>query len=305
MHIILTHEQADFDALASLLGASLLHEDALPILPHKMNRNVRAFVTLYGVELPFVERQDIPQESIRMVTLVDTQSMVTLKGSGSKTRVQVIDHHPIRTDLPADWNVTVDDIGANTTLFVEALQEHNSILRPIQATLLLMGIYEDTGSLTYSRTTPRDIRAAAYLLERGANLKIATEFLNHPLSMKQQKLYDELRNTAETIHIHGHTIIIACGDARHMDEELSTVAHKLRDLMDPDGLVLLVKIRSGVQLIARSTTDNIDVAELAATFGGGGHSRAAAGLIKDRNLEDILTELKQRLNKVVHPAITV
>ncbi|RPI85169.1 MAG: CBS domain-containing protein, partial [Chloroflexi bacterium] len=40
-------------------------------------------------------------------------------------------------------------------------------------------------------------------------------------------------------------------------------------------------------------------------FGGGGHSRAAAGLIKDRNLEDILTELKQRLNKVVHPAITV
>ena len=32
MHIILTHEQADFDALASLLGAHLLDEDAVPRL---------------------------------------------------------------------------------------------------------------------------------------------------------------------------------------------------------------------------------------------------------------------------------
>lgn len=305
MHIILTHEQSDFDALASLLGASMLYEDALPVLPQKMNRNVRAFVTLYGVELPFVERQDLPQRNIRLVTLVDTQSMVTVKGVDENTRVQVIDHHPLRSNLPTDWNVTVADTGANTTLFVAALQEHQRMIKPIQATLLLMGIYEDTGSLTYSRTTPRDVRAAAYLLERGASLKIATEFLNHPLSLKQQELYDELRNSAETMEIHGHSIIIACGDARGMDEELSTVAHKLRDLMDPDALVLLVKIRSGVQLIARSTTDHIDVSELALAFGGGGHSRAAAALVKDRSLGEIVAELKQRLNQVVRPAITV
>ena len=43
MRIILTHEQADFDALASLLGAYLLDESAIPVLPRRMNRNVRAF----------------------------------------------------------------------------------------------------------------------------------------------------------------------------------------------------------------------------------------------------------------------
>jgi tRNA nucleotidyltransferase (CCA-adding enzyme) len=48
MHIILTHEQADFDALASLLGAHLVDERAIPVLPRRMNRNVHAFVTLYG-----------------------------------------------------------------------------------------------------------------------------------------------------------------------------------------------------------------------------------------------------------------
>ncbi len=63
----------------------------------------------------------------------------------------------------------------------------------IQATLLLLGIYEDTGSLTYTRTTGRDLRAAALLLEQGASLSIASDFLNHPLSQAQQALYDHLR----------------------------------------------------------------------------------------------------------------
>jgi hypothetical protein len=59
MRIILTHEQADFDALASLLGAYLVDNTSFPVLPRKMNRNVRAFVTLYGAELPFIEFRDI------------------------------------------------------------------------------------------------------------------------------------------------------------------------------------------------------------------------------------------------------
>jgi tRNA nucleotidyltransferase (CCA-adding enzyme) len=72
MHIILTHEQADFDALASLLGAHLVNKATIPVFPRKLNRNVRAFITLYGMELPFVDPRDLPNEPIEMVTLVDT-----------------------------------------------------------------------------------------------------------------------------------------------------------------------------------------------------------------------------------------
>ena len=67
MRIIQTHEMADFDAVASLLGAYLLDEGAYPVLPHHLNRNVRSFLTLYGLELPFVEnkgpcpRKDVSQ----------------------------------------------------------------------------------------------------------------------------------------------------------------------------------------------------------------------------------------------------
>lgn len=305
MRIILTHEQADFDALASLLGAHLLDEAARPVLPRRMNRNVRAFVTLYGAELPFVDPRDLPAEPVEAVTLVDTQNMATVKGVGQNTRVHVIDHHSCRNDLPAGWTITTEEIGATATLLVEALQERYIGLSMIQATLLLLGIYEDTGSLTYSRTTSRDLRAAAYLLEQGADLRILADFLNHPLSLQQQAIYDRLRERVETLNIHGYTVVVACGEAQDMEEELSTIAHKLRDLLDPDALFLLVTTRGGVQLIGRSTSDNIDVAEISAVFGGGGHARAAAGLIRGRSLEEVRAELIAVLPEKVRPAITV
>ncbi len=305
MRIILTHEQADFDALASLLGAYLLDDSYTPVLPRRMNRNVRAFVTLYGAELPFVEQRDLPNEAVESICLVDTQSMVSVRGVSEETRVHIVDHHPIRADIPPAWTISSEDVGATTTIFVEDLQERDGDLSMIKATTLLLGIYEDTGSLTYVRTNARDLHAASYLLEQDANLRIASDFLNHPLSGEQQKLYDTLRQRLETYHIHGHTVVVVCGSAHNMDEELSTVGHKLRDLLDPDALFMLITTRGGVQMIGRSTSDNIDVAEVIGRFGGGGHSRAAAGLIKGRELDEVHEELIELLPELVRPAITV
>jgi tRNA nucleotidyltransferase (CCA-adding enzyme) len=305
MKIILTHEQTDFDGLASLLGAYLLDNTSIPVLPRRMNRNVKAFLTLYGVDLPFVDPRDLKGQEIEVVTLVDTQALTSIKGMSLRTKVKVIDHHFPKIDLPTEWEVITQETGANTTIFVEAIEEQFIHLDIIQATLLLLGIYEDTGSLSYTRTQPRDVRAAAFLLEQGASLKIAHNFTNHPLSIKQQEIYDQLRKEVHTASIHGHTILIAEGNARHMDEELSTIAHKLRDLLDPDALFLLIDIHGGVQLIARSTSDSINVSEIASYFGGGGHPRAAAALIKNQDRTEVLSKLQTMLPRYVQPRITV
>jgi tRNA nucleotidyltransferase (CCA-adding enzyme) len=305
MRLILTHEQADFDALASLLAARLLDENAQALLPRRLNRNVRAFTTLYGAELPFLDPRDLPSGPIESVMLVDTQALITLKGVGDRTPIFVVDHHAARPDLPENWKLTLGEVGATATLLVEALQEADVPLNMLHATLLLLGIYEDTGSLTYSRTTARDLLAAAYLMTRGANLRLAMDFLNHPLSLEQQHIYDVLRATVETQSIHGHMILIACGDAQETDEELSTIVHKLRDHFDPDALFVLLRTRAGVQLIARSTTDHIDVGHVAGYFGGGGHDRAAAALIRERELDDVCAELHRQLPGWVRPAVTV
>ncbi len=315
MHILLTHEQADFDALGALLGAALLYEKAVAILPRRVNRNVRAFLTLYGAELPFVDVRDLPAEPVESVTLVDTQSLITIKGVGVKTQINIIDHHQPRPELPADWRISGDRVGACTTLLVEALREHNGSLSMLHATLLLLGIYEDTGSLSYVSTTPRDVRAAAFLLESGASLRIASSYLNPPLSPEQRALYDVLQASARTLNIHGQTVLISCADARENTEEISSVAHKLRDLLDPDALFLLITTQEGIRLVARSTTDQVNVARVAAHFGGGGHERAAAALIKppylfalspgDEPRSAACQELERLLLEVIQPSMTV
>jgi tRNA nucleotidyltransferase (CCA-adding enzyme) len=312
MRLILTHEQADFDAIASLLCASLLDNLAIPVLPRRLNRNVRSYIALYGQELPFVDARDLPPGKIEAVTLVDTQSLVTIKGMHKATKVRIIDHHPVRQDIPPDWDVTIGDTGSTTTLLAELSSEEQLSLSLLQATLLLLGIYEDTGSLTYTSTTGRDGRAAAYLMDQGANLQIAANFLNPPLSSEQRIFYDLLSANAKIHHINGHRIVISSGDLVEFNEEISTLAHKLRDLLDPDGLFVIVSTVEGIRLVARSTSHQIDVGAIANHFGGGGHDRAAAALIRGAEandnqvkIEEITRELLAILPDFVKPSITV
>lgn len=305
MHLVCTHEQADFDAVASLLGVRLLDPEAMPVLPRRVNRNVRAFVTLYCDHLPFVEFGELPRSRVERLTVVDTQSSPSIKGVRADTKVHLIDHHPPGDDLDPSWSTHIEEVGATATLLVEEIQEVGRNLSPVQATLLLLGIYEDTGSLSYASTTPRDVRASAWLLERGADLNLVGEFLNHPLSNGQRDLYDRLLENIETHEYHGLSIILACGEARGLEEEISTLAHKLRDVFDPDGLFVLVGLNGSVQLVARSTTDELNVGAVAEHFGGGGHARAAAALIRERNSTQVRDELIEFLRSHIEPAHTV
>jgi tRNA nucleotidyltransferase (CCA-adding enzyme) len=314
MNVILTHEQADFDAAGALLGAWLLDESSKAVLPSRINRNLHRFLNLYSSELPFVDFRDLPAEPVQKVMLVDTQSLVTLKGFSAKTKVEVIDHHPQRENNDPTWQMNLDKTGACTTVFVERLHDHLSSLSVIQNTLLLLGIYEDTGSMNYASTLARDIRAAAALVEAGASLRIAAEFLNPALSDEQKQLADRLMASAKTLDIHGKVILIASADGREMNDEVSSVAHKLRDLFDPDGLFMIIKTRDGIRVVARSTSDQVNAAAVAALFGGGGHERAASALIDPHDeqypkgsspLTEIETKLTNALPAIIQPSITI
>jgi tRNA nucleotidyltransferase (CCA-adding enzyme) len=305
VEVILTHENADFDAIASLLGASKLFPAATPVLPRRVNRNGRAFLALYGAELPFVEADDLPHRKIRRAILVDTQSMTTLRGMGSDLRVDIIDHHLLDRELPPHWTYSGEPMGATTTLLVEEISARYLNLTSIEATLLLLGIYEDTGSLSYTGTTARDVRAAAWLMEQGAHLAVVNEFIHHPLAPEQRELYDRLLEQSEAHEIEGHTVIVSCAEAPEFSEEISTLAHKLRELLEPSALFVLVALDGNIQLVARSTTEDIDVSAVAAHFGGGGHNRAAAALIRARSLQAVREELLRMLPEIVRPSTTV
>ena len=310
MDLILTHEQTDLDGLASMLGAHLLRPEAIALLPRLINRNGKAFLRRYANELPFSDYQALPHESIKSVFLVDTQSLVTLRGMNEQTKVTVLDHHPRKVQIHPAWQVELHLTGACTTILVEKLRELAIPLSPIEATLMLLGIYEDTGSLTYSCTTARDAHAVAFLLEQGADLNIASIYLNPPLSNAQQQLYDRLLKDLVQLDIEGYSILVAKAIANDLNDEISTVAHKMREFLTPDGLVLLVSTRQGIRLVARSTTDNVDMAKLAIHFGGGGHKRASSALIREEgrsnaNITDaMLSEVTRRVIETIPQIVT-
>lgn len=315
MKIILTHEQADMDALASQLGAWLLYPDALPMLPRNINRNGRRYLQAFGQDLPFISFDDLPREAIDTLILVDTQSMITLKGMSDQTRVIVYDHHPLREDLDPDWELHLVQSGSNASQMVARIQEKGLALTPLQATTLALGLYEDTGSFTYGSTTTEDLRAGAFCIEQGANLDTVGQFLYPPLSPGQRELYDRLMKNVQTLMVEDQTILAAMADAMDVQDEISSVAHKMRDVLNPDALLLLVSTQQGIRLVARSTTDQVDVSSLAEEMGGGGHKRAASALIRPGEhlneeqthqfLQEQYKAMLSNLARHVSPAATV
>ena len=235
--------------------------------------------------------------------LVDTQSLVSVRGMGPDLeQVLVIDHHAKGEDWPENWTFRGEELGSTTTMLVETMSARLMPFSSIEATLMLAGIYEDTGGLRYASTTPRDLRAAAWLLDHDAHLEIANDFLHHPLTVPQREIYETLLHNRETLELKGHAVVLAGARASQgVDEELSTLAHKLRDLVDPSALFIVVEMGDSTHLIARGTTDDISVAEVAQHFGGGGHDRAAAALLRGQSLGSVLDELREELPRFVRP----
>ena len=302
MHLILSHENADFDAVASMLAAHKLYPDGIPLLSGRQNRNVSSFLALYRSALPFVTKDDYQPERLQQVTLVDTRHPPQLRGIKASTPLRIIDHHPLTGELGENETFAGEPIGANTTLLVEEIQRQNIALTTLEATLMALGIYEDTGSLLYGATTPRDIRAAAWLIEQGASLDTVRRFLEPPLNDEQQALLETLVTTAESREIQGLTVLVGAARLDRYLSELSAVAHRLRDTLDPAALFLVVEMPNAMHLVCRSTTDAVDAGEIARAFGGGGHERAAAATLRNTSLEQAVEKIWSLISTHIHTA---
>lgn len=305
--IILTHNNADFDAVASLLAAHKLYPTATPVLPQQLARNVAEFMTLYKNGLPFIAWHEFkPHGKVERIILVDTQRLPEIRHIKRDAPVLIIDHHPYEGEQGAHVTFTGEEIGANATLLAEQIIAQGGIsLSSLEATLMLLGIYADTGSLTYSKTTPRDIRAAAWLVEQGGVLDSVRRFMSIPLNEIQRALLDQLTNHQQTRNIQGHTITVCTATVDETIDNINQVTHRLRDLLEPMGLIVLVKMPNRVQMVCRATTDAIDMGGLAKFFGGGGHPRAAAASIMNRPLDELEISVWEALANFVQPIVTI
>lgn len=306
MEIILTHQNADFDAIASMLGVYKLQPNAIPILPTRQHSTVQEFLLLYRNGLPFIDWDRFHKtEPVTQIYLTDTANRTDLRGVPANTPVLIYDHHVLDRKLQDHETWAGELIGAATTLLVERIRRQNIVLNTLEATLLALGIYADTGMFTYGGTTPRDVQAAAWLLEQGAVLDTIRRFISTPMNVEQQALFEVLLNHAQHRNIAGYNVTVSSATVDETINGINTVTSYLRDLLDSDALFTLVQMPSQTQLVARSTQDAINVGHIADQFGGGGHTHAAAAAFYNVDLDNLIERLWHCLEATIQPAVRI
>ncbi|MBI5407369.1 MAG: CBS domain-containing protein [Nitrospirae bacterium] len=304
MEIITTHTNADFDAVAAMVAAKRLYPEARLIFPGTQERNVRTFLAQHNIA--FDKIKDVSLDQVTRLIIVDCKNAgrignlsEVLKNKGIS--LHIYDHHPAAPgDLRGEVEV-IEEVGATTTLFVEQLKEKNIPVSQTEAALFAIAIYEETGSLTFPSTTPRDVTAVAHLLSCGLDLRTVSRYLIHEMDADQIALLDDLIHHARTYYIDSLKIVIAKGETERYISELSTITHKVRDMENIDVLIVLVRMEDKIQLVARSRLPEVDVGEIAREFGGGGHPTAASASIKDLTTIQVEERILESLNQRIKP----
>lgn len=314
MKVITTHPGADFDALASMAAASLLHLDARLVFSGSQELPVRRFLRSGLYQLPRISTfKEIDLDEVRHLILVDTRQEERIgpfaglfqgeRGSG-RPFLEIYDHHPASgSDLTGDLE-TVEPLGATITLLVERIRREGVDIPALEATLFLLGIYQDTGRLSSPSTTERDLLAAAHLRGRGADMQLLNRFLMPEFSSMHVQLLNDLIVSAEHHLIGGLPVVVSAVHKDRYIGELALVVHRFVEMERLTACFALVMMEGRLFIVARSLSGALDVGEVIQHFGGGGHASAAAASVRGTTLMEAKEKLLRILGQKVRAVTT-
>lgn len=306
IEVITSHLNTDFDGLASMMAAKKLYPEAWLVFPGSQEQNLRNFFLQSTVYLyNFTKIRQVPLERIKRLILVDTRQPDRIGRFAEivnrpDLEIHIYDHHPSsKNDLKGSLEI-IRPVGATMTLMTQLLKERKIPLNPDEATLMALGIYEDTGSFTFSSTTPEDYLAAAYLLQQGANLNLISDMLTRELTAEQISLLNQMLESATRHQINNVEIVVAKASMDTYIGDFAVLVHKMMDMENLNCLFAVARMEDRIYVVARSRIREINVGEILLTFGGGGHPFAASATVKDQTLvqveEKLISQLKRRIN---------
>ena len=188
-----------------------------------------------------------------------------------------IDHH-ISNELFGTMNLVESDACSTTAVLWKFCDRMDWQISPQAATCLLNGLMTDTGSLQHSNATPEALRIAAKLLAAGADLAAITKFVFRTTSIPTLRLWGRI---LERIEKNSQQIVSSIV----YDRDFAVTGANPKDAsgaidflnMVPDArYAMLLSERDGkVKGSLRTSLDEVNVSDIAAQFGGGGHVKAA------------------------------
>lgn len=305
--VITTHMNADFDALASMIAAKKLYPQATLAFPGSQERNLRNFFlhsTSYLFD--FTKIKHLEFSRIRRLILVDTRQKSRIGRFADLAErpdvdIHIYDHHHASEDDIHGRVEIVREVGATTTILTELIKERGIALSADEATIMCLGIHEDTGSFTFSSTRPDDYRAAAWLAEQGADANLISDMLTRELTAEQIWVLSDLTKSATSQVIHGVEVVVCKVTRDDYIGDFAVLVHKFMEMENLNVIIALAQMEDKIYLVARSRVEEVNAAEIALAFGGGGHPQAASATIKSRTLIQVERSLQTLLRRRVIP----
>lgn len=269
--LIACHSTADFDALAGACGMALVYPGAKIILPGGAERAVHEFIEEYGLPCgTLISLKELEKLTIGKLVLIDCHDpeqlgLLTEKLPTPRPPLEVVDHH----------TGSAPETGATSTLVVERLRAAGLTPPPLLATLLLIGIHEDTGSFTFNEVRPRDHAAAGWLWECKPDPALLRRWLAFHAPAVPGALLELLRGT-ELLPLGRVTVALVEIEDDLPDPARVPALNALLELTGADGALLAQIGRGRVSVAARGDGRKFDAGALCARLGGGGHPTAAS-----------------------------
>jgi tRNA nucleotidyltransferase (CCA-adding enzyme) len=308
---IVGHTNMDLDCFGSIALARYLFPGYMAIQSRHIHPMARKLVTMYRDQLELVPAKELKGRSVEQLVVLDTRSMDRVKEyldliDGDPGRIDVYDHHPSDSrDIPgATFHEST--LGSNTTLMGTLLIEGGMKITPDDATIALTGIFADTGNFTHPNVTAEDFRVAAFLQESGASLRLVKTFLSPMREKVQITIFHEVIQDLVHREIRGHSVLLSYTELDGPRQGLSAVVEKIFEVENPDAYfaVFAFTHNRSVVIISRNQKDNIELDQIMAAFGGGGHQKAASANIKGVDGIEVYEKLLDFLESSLRPATT-
>lgn len=300
--LVVSHMNPDGDAVGSLLGMYLalremgkeawaLSADTLP--------DMYDFLPGRQLILQRLEGTTEPQWILALDSATEDRISGDITDLRSRARLINIDHHPTN---PAFGDLNLIDRKATSTaeIVYNLLRAAGYNLSSDVGKCLYTGLVTDTGCFRFSGVTSRIMRLAAELLEPGFDSYDVTRPLFEEFPLARMKLEGIMLERME-VHLNGRLVLstLHTGDFDRVGaipSDAENMVNRLRESRGVEAGILITGMSEGFSRVSFRSKGRLDVAKIAASFGGGGH-RNAAGLRTTMPVDELKNKIVSAVEK--------
>lgn len=305
---VIGHKEPDGDCIASCLGiADILKKSnkeykLLSAGPFK-RPEIKKFEKQFSNKTDFLDNKDRKNTGLIILDCSELSRLGEIDGDLSDLDIFVIDHHKT-SNLPENAKGFIDPEAPACAYLVQIFYEKILGKIPLKlANILFFGLSTDTGYFRFlSQDSAEVFMAAARLVSYGVEPRMIYNEINSGKPYSTRQLLGVLLSKAER-YLDGKLVITyeTLEDTKKYGSEgrdSDALYQLLLSSQDVEAAVFLRQDTISTCTGGFRSVDKIDVSQVAAKFGGGGHKNAS-GMSTDGKIENLIPLIVKEFAKII------